>query len=37
LLDIVTGERLGNLPDSGQMTIDLPALTAKTILIEKAD
>jgi hypothetical protein len=37
LLDIVTGERLGNLPDSGRMTIELPALTVKTILIEKAD
>jgi trehalose synthase len=37
LLDIITGEQLGNLPDSGRMTIELPALTAKTILIEKAD
>jgi trehalose synthase len=37
LLDIITGERMGNLPDSGRMTIELPGLTVKTIQIEKAD
>jgi hypothetical protein len=35
LLDILTGEQLGELPQSGCMTIDLPALTARTIVIEK--
>jgi hypothetical protein len=37
LLDIITGERMDDLPDSGRMTIELPGLTVKTILIEKAD
>ena len=34
LLDIVSGERLGDVPDSGRLTIELPALTARTIVIE---
>jgi len=37
LLDIITGEQLGRLPDSGRITIELPALTAKTILLEKTE
>jgi hypothetical protein len=37
LLDIITGEQLGSLPDSGRITIELPALAAKTILVEKAN
>ena len=37
LLDIISGKRLGTLPDSGQLTIELPALTARTIVIGKLD
>lgn len=37
MLDIVTGEELGKLPDSGLVTIELPALTAQTIRIGKAE
>ncbi len=33
LLDIISGERLGTLPRSGRLTIELPALTARTIVI----
>ena len=35
LLDIISGKRLGALPSSGRLTIELPALTARTIAIEK--
>jgi hypothetical protein len=35
LLDIISGKRLGTLPDCGRLTIELPALTARTIVIEK--
>jgi trehalose synthase len=37
LLDIITGEQMGHLPDSRRLTFELPALTARTIVIEKAD
>jgi hypothetical protein len=35
LLDIISDKRLGVLPDSGRLTIELPALTARTIVMEK--
>ena len=35
LLDIITGEQIGELSPAGRMTIDLPALTARTILVDR--
>jgi hypothetical protein len=35
LHDIISGDPLGSLPDSGRLTIELPALTARTIVIER--
>ena len=35
LFDIVTDERIGKLSSAAHMTIDLPALTARTILIDR--
>jgi hypothetical protein len=35
LFDIISGKQLGTLPDSGRLTIELPALTARTIVIER--
>ena len=34
LLDIVRGDRAGELDAAGRMTIELPGLTASTFLIE---
>ena len=35
VFDVISGKRLDTLPDSGRLTVELPALTAKTIVIEK--
>lgn len=37
LVDIMTKERTGELQPSGRMTINLPALTARTLVIERAE
>jgi hypothetical protein len=36
MFDAVKGEPEGNVPDSGQITIKLPALSAKTLVIERS-
>ena len=33
--DIVTGERLGPLPTAGRITINVPALSARTVVVER--
>jgi trehalose synthase len=36
LVDIVSGERAGELRESGRVTIELPALTGRTVLLRRA-
>jgi trehalose synthase len=36
VLDVLSGEQLDKLPESGRLSIKLPALTAQTIMIELA-
>ncbi len=37
LLDVISGEQAAELKDSGRLTIELPALTGRTVLIPLAE